>query len=177
MKDFVQGIIIRQERPADYEEIYALVKDAFATADFSDGTEADYLNEVRIKDTFIPELSLVAEATAGKLIGQIVLYRTWIKTDNGALETLVLSPISVHPEYFRQGISRALVNRASQIAVHMGFASVFLCGDPVVYRKLGFVPSYSLNIYHVDDPKAEWCMGRELIPDALTGISGTINIV
>lgn len=66
---------------------------------------------------------------------------------------------------------------ASQIAVHMGFASVFLCGDPVVYRKLGFVPSYALNICHVDDSKAEWCMGRELIPDALTNISGTINIV
>lgn len=44
------SIIIRQERPADYEEIYALVKEAFATADFSDGTEADYLNEVRFSD-------------------------------------------------------------------------------------------------------------------------------
>lgn len=176
-KNFTQEIIIRQETPRDYQEVYDLVMAAFATADFSDGTEADYLNDIRTKDTFIPELSLVAQTSSNKLVGQIVLYRTLIQTENGDVETLVLSPISVHPDYFRQGIARAMVERASQLAAGMGFTSIFLCGDPIVYRRLGFVPSYSFGIQHIKDPKAEWCMGLKLVPHALSDIFGTINIV
>ena len=67
---------IRQEQPADYDEVYELVKKSFATS--TNEGEWDYLNEVRKKDTFIPELSLVAENDDGKLIGQIVLYKTII---------------------------------------------------------------------------------------------------
>ena len=51
---------IRRENPADYDEVYQLVKTAFAASPDSDGTEQDYLNEIRKKDAFIPELSLVA---------------------------------------------------------------------------------------------------------------------
>ena len=45
-------LIIREETPSDYDEVYAMVKKAFATADHSDGTEQDYLNAVRKKDEF-----------------------------------------------------------------------------------------------------------------------------
>jgi hypothetical protein len=41
------NIIIRQEQPKYYEEVYALVEKSFATASHSDGDEADYLNEVK----------------------------------------------------------------------------------------------------------------------------------
>src|SRR5665647_3784052 len=67
-------MIIRQEQYADYDEVYELVKTSFATS--TNEGEWDYLNEVRKKDTFIPELSLVAENDDGKLVGQIVLYKT-----------------------------------------------------------------------------------------------------
>ncbi|SFM40490.1 hypothetical protein SAMN03159341_13125 [Paenibacillus sp. 1_12] len=68
---------IRQEKPSDYEEVYQLLRASFATSSHADGTEPDYLNEVRKKDTFVPELSLVAENEDGKLVGQVVLYETW----------------------------------------------------------------------------------------------------
>ena len=58
---------IRQERISDYAEVYELVKISFAAASHSDGTEPDYLNELRNKDTFIPELSLVAEHENGEI--------------------------------------------------------------------------------------------------------------
>ena len=56
-----------------------MVQQSFATTDYSDGTEADYLEEVRKKSAFVPELSFIAESTSGKIVGQIVLYRTLIK--------------------------------------------------------------------------------------------------
>jgi hypothetical protein len=49
---------IRQEKTFDYDEVYELVKISFATNPGDDGTTPDYLNELRKKDVFIPELSL-----------------------------------------------------------------------------------------------------------------------
>ena len=162
---------------SDYEQVYEMVKKAFETASHSDGTEADYLNELRTKNTFIPELSFLAETISGKIVGQVVLYKTFIATEKGEIEALVLSPVSVHPDYFRQGIARTLIEYALKQAVCMGYISVFLCGEPEIYRKLGFKPSFEFGICHKADPKAQWCMGRELIACSLENIKGIIDIV
>ena len=174
-------MIIRQERPSDYDEVYRLVKTSFSTV-YPDGEvpdEQDYLQALREKDVFIPELSLVAEHPDGRIIGQIVLYKTVITTSEGALVELLLSPICVHPDYFRRGIARAMVEEAVRIAKEMGFRAVFLCGDPETYTKLGFVPSYRHAIFHQDDDSktAAWSMVRELYSGALEGISGTVDTV
>ncbi len=169
-------MIIRQEQSADYDEVYELVKISFATS--TNEGEWDYLNEVRKKDTFIPELSLVAENDVGKLIGQIVLYKTNITASDKIYTELLLSPISVHPDFFRKGIARAMMSEAFRIAKTMGFTSIFLCGDPVFYHKFEFKASYEYGIFHIADKtkKAEWCMALELTPGALAGKAGTINI-
>jgi len=170
---------IRQEEVSDYTEVYELVKVSFATASHSDGTEADYLNDVRKKDTFIPELSLVAEDENGKIIGQIVLYKTIVTMSDKAITELVLSPICVHPDYFRRGIARTLMERAFEIAKGMGYSAVFLCGEPEIYHKMGFVPTFEYSIYHITDTErnAEWCMAHELNDGALADMSGTIDIL
>ena len=170
---------IRQERQSDYDKVYELVKMSFATT-YAEGEkpdEQDYLNEIRQKETFIPELSLVAEKEDGTLIGQIVLYKTTITTQNEQLTELVLSPICVHPDYFKQGIARAMIEKAIQIAKEMGFRAVFLCGDSKIYEKMGFTPSYHYNIFHKNDESktADWSMVRELYSGALVGISGIVD--
>lgn len=68
------AISIRQETPEDYDEVYELVKVSFATQNHTE--EPDYLNDVRKRDAFIPELSLVAQLESGQIIGQITLYKT-----------------------------------------------------------------------------------------------------
>ena len=170
---------IRQEKPSDYNDVCELVKLAFATNTDDDGTTHGYLNELREKDTFIPELSLVAENDDGKIIGQIVLYKTNITTLNGKLTELLLSPISVHPDYFRRGIARVMINESFRISKKMGYKAVFLCGDPELYKKLGFVPSFEYNIFHISDDskKAEWSMVCELVENGLREISGTVDTV
>jgi len=170
-------MIIRREKPSDYDDVYELLKLSFAVS--SNDGEWDYLNEVRKKDTFIPELSLVAEECNGKIIGQIVLYKMNIKTANKDITELLLSPICVHPDYFRRGIARSMIKEAFRIAKNMGYKAVFLCGNPEIYKKLGFKASYTYNIFHINDDskKAEWCMACELLEGTLNGISGTVDIV
>ena len=169
---------IRQERADDYSEVYELVKKSFATSSHSDGTEADYLNEVRGRDTFIPELSLVVENEDGMIVGQIVLYKTDIHSPERKYTELLLSPICVHPDFFCQGIARKMMEEAFRIAKDMGFSIVFLCGNPDFYRKFGFRPTYEYRVFHIHDEskRAEWCMALELTVGALSNINGTINI-
>jgi predicted N-acetyltransferase YhbS len=167
---------IRQERPSDYEEVYKLVKLAFETSSHSDGTEQDYLNDVRKRETFLPELSLVAENKEGEIIGQIVLYEIILPSPEKAIRELLLSPISVHPNYQRQGVARALIERSFGLAKERGYKAVFICGDPQFYNRFGFVPTYEFNIYHVTEKDAKWCMAVELVKGALENVSGTIDI-
>ena len=168
-------MMIRQETPQDYDEVHRMVKLSFATAPHSDGTEADYLNSIRKKDTFIPELSLVAVEN-DSIVGQIVLYETMVQLPHKALVELVISPLSVHPAYFKRGIATALVEEGLAQAQKMGYKAAFLCGDPNFYRKLGFTATYHDGIYHVKDERAEWCMVKEIVSGFLNTISGTIDI-
>jgi predicted N-acetyltransferase YhbS len=170
-------LIIRKETPIDYEEVYAMVKKSFATSNHSDGTEQDYLNTIRKKDTFIPQLSLVAQINS-KIVGQIVLYETRIKCKDRNEVQLVISPLSVHPDYFKQGVGAKLISEGCKRALENGYKAVFLCGDYAYYSKFGFVPTYKYEIYHKNDiaKNAEWCMVKELEKGFLTAVTGLLDI-
>ena len=96
-------MVIRQETPNDYNEIYDLVKEAFATADHADGNEQDLVTELRKGSAFLPELSLVAEID-GKLAGHIMFTKASVGND----PVLVLAPLSVKPEYQNKGVNGLL---------------------------------------------------------------------
>ena len=93
-------MLIRKEEPKDYEIVYSVVKDAFDSAEHSDGNEQDLVNALRKGESLIPELSLVAEIN-GKIVGHIMFTRAMVGRD----AVLVLAPLSVVPKYQRKGIT------------------------------------------------------------------------
>ena len=93
-------MLIRKEEPKDYEIVYSVVKDAFDSAEHSDGNEQDLVNALRKGESFIPELSLVTEIN-GKIVGHIMFTRATVGRD----AVLVLAPLSVVPKYQRKGIT------------------------------------------------------------------------
>jgi predicted N-acetyltransferase YhbS len=170
------NIIIRQEQSYDYDVVYQLVKESFLTENHTE--EPDYLNALRTKSEFIPELSLVAETEDGTIAGQIVLYQTTINYDDSQDVQLVVSPLSVAPKYFRRGVGSALLREGLKIAREMGYKAVFLWGNPNFYAKCGFVPSYKFNIFHKDfqEQKVDFIMVYQLYENALEGKEGMIDI-
>lgn len=124
---------IRQEKPEDYEEVYELVREAFASAEHADGNEQDLVEALRKGDAFIPELSLVAEE-GGRLAGHIL----FTKAQVGEAEVLALAPLSVRPAFQRQGVGTALIEEGHRIARKMGYAYSFVLGSENYYPRLGY---------------------------------------
>jgi putative acetyltransferase len=168
--------IIRPEQPTDFNTIYDLVKLAFATAPQKDGDEQDYVNKLRLKDSYLPQLALVAEQQ-GELIGHIMLTKTYVNTPNGQYTALLLSPICVRLEERNKGIGAALINESFKCARKLGYQAVFLVGEPTYYSRFGFRPTTDFNIHISSDIPAKYVQGVELVPNALSGISGSISIV
>lgn len=165
---------IRPEQPSEYVFLYNFVKVAFETAEVKNGNEQNYVDRLRASDGYIPELALVAEET-GEILGYIMLTKTYILTGKNRVEALILAPLSVKLSHRKQGIGSKLVQESFRIAKQMGFQSVFVVGNPKYYGRFGFKSSVRFGIRHVPEIPEPYVMGIELTPNALAGVSGTVN--
>jgi len=165
---------IRQERQSDFKQIYNLVKVAFQTAKVSNGKEQDFVNELRNSGNYIPELALVAEENH-KIIGHIMLTKSYISSSSGKTETLFLGPISVVLEHRNKGVGSQLINKSFELAKSVGYKSVVLVGDPAYYSRFGFRKSADLGIRHLQQIPEEYVLACELVPGTLHCISGTFD--
>lgn len=172
-------VIIRPEKPSEYEEANKLIFKAFSEQHGIETGEfmMNHFIEERQKETFIPELSLVAVLESGTIVGEVALHETDIVTENGNVTQLTLSQSAVLPEYRKQGIMRMLVEYALNEAKQMGYGAVFLGGNPKLYGRYGFVPSSTYGIYHENRKKwgDEGFMVCILKPGALDGVTGTTS--
>ncbi len=132
---------IRKETKQDYEEVYKIVKEAFASAEHSDGNEQDLVVSLRDSDSFIPELSLVA-IKDDKIVGHILFTKIKIGED----EELTLAPLAILPEYQRQGIGKKLIERGHKIAKELGYHYCVVLGSERYYPKTGYVPASRYGI-------------------------------
>ncbi|MDO4439427.1 MAG: N-acetyltransferase [Eubacteriales bacterium] len=142
-------MIIRQEKPEDYNEVYKLIKEAFESAEHSDGNEQELVVELRKSNSFIPELSLVA-IEDNKIVGHILFTKGHVN----AVEVLALAPLSVLPAYQNRGIGLALMREGHDIAGKLGYEYSVVLGHPKYYPKAGYIPASMYGIkapFEVED--------------------------
>ena len=135
-------MLVRQEKPEDYEEIYAVVKSAFESAEHSDGNEQDLVKKLRKSSAFVEQLSLVCEDN-GRICGYILFTKNRIGSEIG----LTLAPVAVEPKLQKRGLGRLLIKRGLQIAKTMGFNFVCVLGDSEYYSRFGFKKASFWKIY------------------------------
>ncbi len=160
-------MIIRREKTADHGVIYALVRNAFASAQHADGSEHDLVNALRKGRAYIPHLSLVAEMD-GRIVGHIMF--TKAKVGNTAV--LALAPLSVLPEYQRRGVGSALIQEGHRIAGELGYGYSIVLGSETYYPRLGYLPADTLGIRAPFDVPRENFMACKLTDNA-SAIQGT----
>lgn len=134
-------MLIRQERLSDYKEVYELISEAFATADHADGNEQDLVVALRKGNSFIPELSLVAEI-GHELAGHILFTKAKVNNDS----VLVLAPLSVKPHYQKQGVGTALIIEGHKIARELGYEYSVVLGSENYYPRVGYIPAEQIGI-------------------------------
>lgn len=172
-------IIIRPEKPSEYEKVNELIYEAFVASygiETGQFMKKHFIQE-RQKESFIPELSLVAVLWDGTIVGEVAIHETDIITENGKITQLALSQSAVLPEYRMQGIMRTLVEYALNEAKKMGYGAVFLGGNPELYARFGFEPSSKYGIYHENRKKwgDEGFMVCVLKSGTLDGVTGTTS--
>ena len=130
---------IRPELPIDLDLIHDLHRAAFRGA-----AEAELVDAIRAGAGFIPELSLVAVATEGSILGHVLISRVEFQpTDEGAarLDVLALAPLGVLPPHWGRGIGTELTRAALAIADQRDEPFVAVLGAPSFYARFGFAPA------------------------------------
>ncbi|WP_304582113.1 GNAT family N-acetyltransferase [uncultured Alistipes sp.] len=153
--------IVRQETEADYPAVYALIRDAFVTAEHSDGKEHDLVAALRDSRSFVPALSLVAESE-GRIVGHVLFTEVSI----GNMRSLALAPLAVSLEYRSKGIGAALVTEGHRIARKLGYAYSVVLGDPAYYARFGYRPACEFGIRAPFDVCDAYFMALRLRSDA-----------
>ncbi|MBL7967141.1 MAG: N-acetyltransferase [Prolixibacteraceae bacterium] len=169
-----RNLFIRQEMPSDYDAVIELTAKAFETMPFSEGDEDRLVASLRTASTFIPELSLVAELN-GKIVGHILF--TPLSIDNGQqkFQSLVLGPVSVLPEFQKQGIGGELIRAGHQKTTELGFHSVILIGHPEYYPRFGYKTASGFGLkVSMELPSDDVFMAVELTENALSGVTGMV---
>lgn len=159
---------IRREAAGDAEEIYRVVKSAFEHAEHRDGNEQELVAALRESAAFVPELSLVAEMD-GRIVGHIL----FTKIEIGGHTELALAPLSVLPQYQRQGVGTALMREGHRIAKTLGYHYSVVLGSETYYPRAGYAPAKCFGIEAPFEVLDENFMALKLADDA-EKIYGTV---
>ena len=126
-------IVIRPETSADISAITEVTVAAFETLEISNHTEQFIIEALRAAKVLT--VSLVAEVD-GRVIGHIAFSPVTIS--DGTRDWYGLGPVSVLPEYQRQGIGKALIHEGLSRLKGMQARGCCLVGHPEYYKKFGF---------------------------------------
>lgn len=135
------NVIIRDETNHDAAVITAVTEKAFATLGVSDQTEQFVVTALRKAGALT--VSLVAELD-GQVVGHIAF--SPVAMSDGTPGWYGLGPVSVLPEYQKQGIGKALIYEGLSRLKSLGARGCCLVGHPEYYRKFGFENTAGLNL-------------------------------
>lgn len=171
-------IIIRRETPSDYDAVEYLTREAFWNV-YRPGCTEHYVVHVLRKDpAFVPELDLVMERN-GQLIGHVMYMRAKITADDGReLPVMTFGPISIHPDFHRQGLGKRLLDESVERAKELGAGALCIEGNIAFYGKSGFVVAGTKGIRYHGEPEQEmvpYFLLKELQLGFLDGVTGVYH--
>lgn len=127
-------IVVRLETPGDIDAVRVVNEQAFGRPE-----EADLVT--RLRENGKRTLSLVA-VVDGLVVGHI-LFSDML----GAEQRLVgLAPMSVLPDYQRQGVGERLIAEAIGYLREQGYNGIVVLGHPKYYARFGFRPAATFGI-------------------------------
>jgi len=173
-------IVVRLEKETEWREVELLTREAFWKTErikrIGVGCDEHYLaHTLRTAPEFIPELDFVAEVD-GRLVGNVMYSMSYVLLPDGTRhDVLNFGPLSVLPEFQKQGVGSALMQHSLKEAAKLGYGSVIFFGHPTYYPRFGFKEAKEFNITTCNGNNFPAFMAMELIPGDLKGITGTYH--
>ncbi len=170
-------IHIRLEEEKDYQRVEEITRAAF---DYPDRIKQGQIgcpyehwmvHKLRQRDG-IMALSFVAELENGTIIGHIICSNAVIKKENQVLPVLNFGPLSVLPEYQRQGVGKALVQAMIEQAKRLDYGAILFFGRPEYYPQFGFKEAIFYEISDSEGFNYPAFMAMELKEGYLKDIRG-----
>ena len=166
---------IRQEEKKDYKEVFKLIENAFKGEKFTDHKEQFLVERLRKSESFIPELSLVAEIDE-QIVGYILLTKIKIIDNNSKVTPcLALAPVAVLKNFQGMGIGAGLIKKAHKVAKKLNYGSIILLGHEKYYPKFGYKMMKNYGIKLPFDVPDKNCMLIELTDNALENVQGMVE--
>ncbi|WP_018693442.1 GNAT family N-acetyltransferase [Algicola sagamiensis] len=148
---------IRSEQPHDNDQITQVVQAAFI--DHPHGANNEHLIVSQLRKDNAMYLSFVA-LIHDTLVGHICFSEVHI--DGKQMQWYGLGPISVLPEFQRQGVGSALIQHGLNTLKELGASGTVLVGEPTYYQRFGFQhaaqltfpgvpPEYFMALSFLDD--------------------------
>lgn len=173
-------ITVRPEEPRDYRRVEELTRAAFSDparierSQIGCPLEHYMVHALRERDG-VPELSYVAEAD-GVLAGHVIYSHAWVEQPDGTrVAVLNFGPLSVLPEYQRQGVGTALMRATIQRAKELGHGAILFFGRPEYYPRFGFVEAAEFGITDCNGENYSAFMAMELKPGYLEQVTGAFR--
>jgi putative acetyltransferase len=162
-------MVIREEAPADIAAIRRLEAAAFDT-----DAEAKLVDALRAAGALT--LSLVAEAEAdGKIVGHIAFSPVVVSSPRRTSRGVGLGPMAVAPARQRQGIGGRLIDDGVRRLREAGHRFCVVLGHAEYYPRHGFARGSDRGIRWERPVPDDVFFVRELTPDGLAGVSGTVR--
>jgi len=134
-------VLVRPETDHDHAAIAEITEAAFGRP-----VEARMIEDVRVSEGYVPELSLVAE-DGDEVVGHVML--SYVSLEDGR-PLLALGPIAVRPDRQGAGIGGTLVRAGLERADERGEPLVLLLGHPTYYPRFGFRPAAGMGLLPPD---------------------------
>jgi len=125
--------LIRDEKDTDSRVISEVTKSAFEKMEMSNHTEQFIVEALRSAKALT--ISLVAEVD-GSVVGHIAF--SPVTVTDGTRGWYGLGPVSVHPDFQRKGIGKALIREGLSRLKNLNAKGCCLVGHPQYYRQFGF---------------------------------------
>ena len=160
-------IRVRTERPEDARTVWTVHEAAFGRPD-----EARLV--ARLRQEARPCVSLVAER-GGRAIGHVFFSPVVIEGDGAATAAGGLAPVGVLPAEQRRGAGGVLIRTGLAAARDLGWALVFVLGNPAYYGRFGFTLAAPHGLHYESHSFDVAFQVQELTPGALGGARGWVR--
>lgn len=171
-KTLIMKPIIQPTNQKDFNITENLTREAFWNVYKPGCDEHLVLNKLRNSKSYISKLDLVA-VFENRIVGHIISTKAKvIDLQNFEHEVLCVGPLSVIPEFQKNGIGSKLITESIKVATESGFSGMILFGNPEYYQRFGFLNAEKYSISTKDGQNFEPFMALELQEEGLKNVSG-----